>query len=462
MKESITMVSPSEIKLTGWNPRQDIEGESFEELKASIAEKGILDDIVVRPAGKGYELILGERRLKAAKELRLKQIRVKVREADEQEVRELMLIENLQREDLTPLEEAAGLQALIDMGADSKGLAKRVGKSDSWVQGRLALNSAPEGLKEMLMNGAITAQHITALLPFIGYPVYEENLAPRLKEELKWAKQRGDNVTYEKYDRILGSALANDYHAERVLCLTHFPYDISHLKKLFDDTACKKCAHVVLRKKERYCLNRTCYSVKLNQAKQAFEQAQAKKIEKLQKGEGVNAGKLQYGAYEYLDYATFDKRACKKCDKCKVDKTRSSTLDRGKGEQRLICLNPSCFRGKKAQVTQARNKAANEQKVLIRKCFKVHLEKRPAGMNAAELRFVLKQTADSYRYKSKLGSMSQKDLEGLLLGELLRRELRDYGTSPESLKSLRRQLPFKVDQKLAKKVELDQEKDEEE
>ncbi len=461
MKESVVMVSPSEIKVTGWNPREDIEGENFEELKARIAEKGIVEDIVVRPADKGYELILGERRLKAAKELRLKEIRVKVCEADEQEVRELMLIEKLQREDLSPLEEGAALQSLIDLGADPGILAKHVSKSKSWIQNRLALNSAPKELKEILVGGAITAQHVTALLPFVGYPVYKEKVLPWFTDQVKWVKQRGDfTFTYERFDRDLAAELRNDYHAERVLNLTAFPYDLSHLKSYFDDTGCKKCDRVVLRKKDRYCLDRSCYSDRLNKAKQAFEAAQTKKVEKIQKGEAVNTRNLQYGTYEYLDGVPFDKRPCKKCDNCKVDKSRSSTLDGGKGEQRLICLNPSCYRGKKSAVTRAANKATNEQKTLIRKCFKVHLEKRSAGLNAGELRFIMKERSYNYRQDPKLSSMSQKDLEGLLLGETLRRELRDYGHNAATLKNMRRTLPFKVDKKIASVVVLDKEKEE--
>lgn len=371
-----------------------------------------------------------------------------------------MLIENLQREDLTPLEEAAGLQAVIDTGVDPKDLAKRVGKSETWVEDRLKLLGAPDELKELLKDGTITTKHVTALVPFISYPIYDELLLPRLKDEIKWTEQRAETYTYDHFERNLGNELTSDYHAERILCLTNFPYNIQYLKAGFDDSACKKCVHIIIKKKDRYCPNRQCYSDKLNQAKQAFEAAQAKKVEKLQKGEGISTKGLEGGTYENLEYATFDKRACKKCDKCKVDKSRSSTLDRGKGEQRLICLNPSCFRGKKAQLTRARNKATNEQKILIRKCFKVHLEKRKEGFNAAELRFILKERSYDFRYSKKLMGMDQKGLENILLSETLRRELRDYGQDAGSLKNMRRTLPFKVNEHLAKKVELEAEKDE--
>ncbi len=461
MKETLAMVSPSEIQLTGWNPREEIKGESLEELKTSIAKEGIQVRLVVRKAGKGYELIDGERRLRAAKELKLKEVPVIIREATDIEVRVTMLIANLQRKDLTPLEEAAGLEALILIEGSPKDLHKRVGKSETWVAERLKLLQATDELKELLRDGMITTKHVIATVPFVSYPVYQEKIAPWLKEHINWAKQSGQSSTFERFDQELGGMLKNDYHAERVLCLTDFPYEIKHLKDLFDDSRCKKCEHILVKKKDRICLNRACYSAKLNQAKQAFEAAQAKKVEKLQKGEGISTDKLQYGTYEDLSYAPFDKRACKKCDKCKVDKGRSSTLDRGKGEQRLICLNPSCFRGKKAQLTRARNKATNEQKLLIRKCFTAHCVKREEGLNAEELRFIIKEYANSYRFNSKLASMDQKGLENLLLGETLRRELRDYGQDAGTLKNLRRTLPFKVNEKLARKVELEPEKDEE-
>jgi ParB/RepB/Spo0J family partition protein len=462
MKETLAMVSPSEIQLTGWNPREEIKGDKLEELKTSISKEGIQVRLVVRKAGKGYELIDGERRLRAAKDLKLKEVPVIIREATDQEVRVIMLISNLQRKDLSPLEEASGLQALIDTGVDSKDLAKSAGKSETWVQGRLALNAAPDELKDMLKDGAITALHVTTLVPFLGYPIYTEKIEPWMKQDVKYAKQRGDTLTFERFDRELGYMVRNDYHAERILCLTDFPYEIKHLKTYFDDSACKKCMHVVVKKKDRICLNRQCYSDKLNQAKQAFEAAQAKKIEKMQTGGGISTKKLEYGTYEDLEYATFDKRPCKKCDKCKVDKSRSSTLDRGKGEQRLICLNPSCFRGKKAQLTRAKNKAASEQKKLIRKCFTVHCVNRKEGLTAEELRFVLKERSYNFRGNPKITAMDQKGLENLLLSETLRREIRDNGYDAAALRNMRRTLPFKVNEGLAKKVADDEtDKDEE-
>ncbi|MCW6048485.1 ParB/RepB/Spo0J family partition protein, partial [Enterobacter hormaechei subsp. xiangfangensis] len=95
----------------------------------SIREKGLLQPLVVRPKGEGYELVAGERRLRAAEMAGLKEIPVIIRDLTDQEAMEVALVENLQREDLTPLEEARGYQALLGLGLTQEEVAKRVGKA---------------------------------------------------------------------------------------------------------------------------------------------------------------------------------------------------------------------------------------------------------------------------------------------------------------------------------------------
>lgn len=132
----ILMVPIKDIELTGWNPRKKPNAKAIKELAVSILAVGLLQPLVVRehPTKKGkYQLIAGERRLTAAKEAKLKYIQVQVLKLDDRRAREVMLIENLQREDLNPIEEAKALKALLEDGITQTDLAKQIGKSQPWV-----------------------------------------------------------------------------------------------------------------------------------------------------------------------------------------------------------------------------------------------------------------------------------------------------------------------------------------
>jgi ParB family chromosome partitioning protein len=145
-------------------PRRRFSEESLAELAASIREKGLLQPLVVRPKGDGYELVAGERRYRAAILAGLTEVPALVRDLTDQEALELALVENLQREDLTPLEEARGYQALLGMGLTQEEVAKRVGKARSTVANALRLLQLPEEVLAALEDGRITAGHARALL----------------------------------------------------------------------------------------------------------------------------------------------------------------------------------------------------------------------------------------------------------------------------------------------------------
>ncbi len=147
-------------------PRTDFDPEELEALAQSIGEHGIIQPLTVRDLGNGYyQIIAGERRWRAARMAGLAEVPAVVMEADDKQVLELALIENLQRQDLNPLEEALGYQSLMaDYGLTQEEAAARVGKSRSAVANALRLLHLPEEVLEKVRNGSLSAGHARAVL----------------------------------------------------------------------------------------------------------------------------------------------------------------------------------------------------------------------------------------------------------------------------------------------------------
>ncbi|WP_326826600.1 ParB/RepB/Spo0J family partition protein [Streptosporangium sp. NBC_01756] len=170
------------------NPRQPrtiFDNEALKELATSITEVGLLQPIVVRAMGEdGYELIMGERRLRASKLAGLSKIPAIVRSTQEDKLLLDALIENLQREQLNALEEAAAYRQLLDdFGATHEQLAARIGRSRSHVTNTLRLLNLPSKVQLRVSAGTITAGHARALLP-LDDPAAQERLAARIVAEL--------------------------------------------------------------------------------------------------------------------------------------------------------------------------------------------------------------------------------------------------------------------------------------
>lgn len=154
-----------EIRSNPYQPRSKLDSDSLEELMNSIKQNGVVQPIVARRTKKGYELIAGERRVRAVKALGYPTIPGIVREASDAELLELALVENLQRQDLNPLEEARAYKCLIDeFGLSHQDIGERVGKERSTVTNRLRLLQLPRKVREYLLGGRITEGHARALL----------------------------------------------------------------------------------------------------------------------------------------------------------------------------------------------------------------------------------------------------------------------------------------------------------
>ena len=183
----------SAIRPNSRQPRTSFPEAGIRELAASIQEVGILQPLVVRPTPGGFELIAGERRLRAAKEAGMERVPVLIRQAGDDESIELALVENLQRENLGPLETAAAYQALMDgFGLTRERLARRLGKSRAAVTNTLRLVHLPEKIQALLGDGKLSEGHARALLGLeteeqmtrLAQRVVDEKLSVRKTEEL--------------------------------------------------------------------------------------------------------------------------------------------------------------------------------------------------------------------------------------------------------------------------------------
>ncbi len=174
-------------------PRKSFDETQLSELSDSIKQNGVLQPILVRKKGDMYEIVAGERRYQASKLAGLKEIPAIVRDIDDAEVFQLALIENLQRSDLTPIEEARGYRQLLDTkGLTQEGLAKILSKSRSAIANTLRLMDLPQEVQDMMEEGQITAGHARAILAVpteegrikLAQKVVTENLTVRQTENL--------------------------------------------------------------------------------------------------------------------------------------------------------------------------------------------------------------------------------------------------------------------------------------
>lgn len=164
-EESVQNIAIKDIKPNPYQPRKIFDTKAINELRDSIKIHGVLQPIILRNTDKGYEIVVGERRFRAAKEAKLKEIPAVVRDLTEEEMMELSVIENLQREDLSPLEEAESYQFLMKkLGLTQAKLAERVGKSRPYIANFVRLLTLPEEVQVMLRDGSLSAGHGRVLL----------------------------------------------------------------------------------------------------------------------------------------------------------------------------------------------------------------------------------------------------------------------------------------------------------
>lgn len=192
-------------------PRKTFDEGALEELADSIRQHGVLQPLLVRPlpAG-GYQLVAGERRWRASRMAQLKEVPVVIKELTDTQTMEIAIIENLQREDLNPIEEAEGLQALIDRcGFTQEEVATSVGKSRPAIANSLRLLKLPQEVRDMTRNGEISAGHARALLALdneamiyeAAQNIIKNNLTVRDVERLAKMKESSSTVSVKRSRR---------------------------------------------------------------------------------------------------------------------------------------------------------------------------------------------------------------------------------------------------------------------
>jgi len=215
--EAIAEVSPDECRPNPYQPRKSFDAEAIDELKQSIEEYGIIQPLVVRKSIKGYEIIVGERRFRAAKAAKLKKIPVIIKEMTDERMMELALLENLQREDLTPIEEAHAYANLLqELKLTQEDLSKRLGKSRSHIANTVRLLSLPDPVIDSISDGQLSMGHGRALLGLnlkgniepLAQKIIEEKLNVRQVERLisqlnEAAEQHNEKKAAPKKDIFL-------------------------------------------------------------------------------------------------------------------------------------------------------------------------------------------------------------------------------------------------------------------
>lgn len=210
-----------DVKPNPNQPRTHFEEAPLQELADSIRENGVLQPLLVRKQGSTYEIIAGERRYQASKIVGLDEVPVIIKEVDDNKMLELALIENLQRSDLNPIEEAKGYKQLISKsGMTQEALSKAVSKSRSSITNALRLLDLPEEVQAYLFEGKLTAGHARAILavPFeeqrikLAEKIVQEGLSVRATENLAPLFSVGDEPrtprpvtpqSYKKAARVL-------------------------------------------------------------------------------------------------------------------------------------------------------------------------------------------------------------------------------------------------------------------
>ena len=182
-KEDIKEINLDELRSNPYQPRKTFDEEKLRELSESIKEFGVLEPIIIKKSIRGYEIVAGERRFKASQMAGLKTIPAIVKDFTDEEMMEIALLENIQREDLTAIEEAEAYSNLIkQLGISQEELARRIGKSRSYVTNMIGLLKLPDVIKKDILAGFISMGHARVLSKLEDSELVKE-LAEKIKNE---------------------------------------------------------------------------------------------------------------------------------------------------------------------------------------------------------------------------------------------------------------------------------------
>lgn len=175
------LVPVDDIEPNRYQPRTEMDEDALADLAESIRTHGVLEPIIVRPSGNGYELVVGERRWRAARQAGLSEIPAVVRDLTDQEAAVVALVENLQREDLNPIEEAKAFRRLLELNLTQEEVAAQVGRSRSAVANSLRLLTLPADVQALIGRGELSVGHAKVLLG-VDSPVHRDAILQQVLE----------------------------------------------------------------------------------------------------------------------------------------------------------------------------------------------------------------------------------------------------------------------------------------
>lgn len=243
VEKNITMVALANVQPSSYNPRKNFDGESLAELAESIRQQGVLQPIGVRPTEENrFEIVFGERRFRASLMAGLEEIPAIVMEISDEQAEEMAVTENLQRKDVTPIEEANAYQRLLESGRhDVQSLAVQFGKNESYIRTRLKFVSLIPEIAQLLEQDEITISVASEICRY-GEDIQREVYETHLKEGVQYNSWRGMKASEvaKKIEQQYTADLAR-YSFDKTLCLS-CPHNTNNMM-LFCEGGCGNCAN---------------------------------------------------------------------------------------------------------------------------------------------------------------------------------------------------------------------------
>ena len=201
-KEEITNVKISELRSNPYQPRQVFNEEALQELSDSIKQHGVFQPIIIKKSIKGYEIIAGERRVKASAMAGLEEIPAIIRDFTDEEMMEIALLENLQRENLNPIEESRAYKKLIEaLNITQEELAKKLGKSRSYITNMIGLQNLPQPIQGLISESKISMGHARVLSKLENENQQQELVEKIIKDGMSVRELENLTKSPEKFER---------------------------------------------------------------------------------------------------------------------------------------------------------------------------------------------------------------------------------------------------------------------
>jgi len=328
------------------NIRRTFDQGKLEELAASLKEYGVLEPLVVRSLdgkyGRIYELVAGERRLRAARIAGLPEVPCRIVQLDAKQVAEIQLLENLQREDLNPLEEAQALSDLMwEHGYSQEALAKKLGKSQPWVASRTRLLDLPEAVRDGITRGIVSASAAEVMMPYAKAEAVLVEVVKQMEKE---------QIPVTRVAHEVGWRVRRDCKA----VFTRGYYGDAEPK--FEVGPCQNCPKVIRMREEHggegnkpWCTDVACWEGK---QKVAGENAVAKALEEGEAAGVIDLNKLNARQYHEFKWGESTPEDCRGCEHLKKGKSYGTVCD--------TCMNPKCYNRRKREQDKAKKQAEED------------------------------------------------------------------------------------------------------